>query len=161
MKIKNKSSFKDEKTDLSYFENWVRQLEKNNDRQYERIEIETSLGKTHVWGLHTKEEHLETLVTFSLLGVYIQSEVQTSDGRMDALIRMKDVVYCIEFKLDESAEKAIQQIKDKGYLQPFSAKNKKLVAIGINFSSGRIEVGGNNKVVFYSVVTSATTRIEY
>lgn len=64
MKIKNKSSFKDEKTDLSYFENWVRQLEKNNDRQYERIEIETSLGKTHVWGLHTKEEHLETLVIF-------------------------------------------------------------------------------------------------
>jgi hypothetical protein len=74
-------------------------------------------------------------LTFTLLGVYIQSEVQTSDGRIDALIRLQDYVYCIEFKLDESAEKALQQIKDKGYLQPFSQEHKKLIAIGINFSS--------------------------
>ena len=74
-------------------------------------------------------------LTFTLLGVYIQSEVQTSDGRMDALIRLQEYVYCIEFKLDESAEKALQQIKDKGYLQPFSQEGKKLMAIGINFSS--------------------------
>ena len=45
-------------------------------------------------------------LTFTLLGVYVQSEVQTSDGRMDALIRLKDYIYCIEFKLDESADKA-------------------------------------------------------
>ena len=64
MKIKSKSYFKDEKSDLNYFENWVKQLEKNNEREYERIEIETSLGKTHVWGLHTKEERLDTLVIF-------------------------------------------------------------------------------------------------
>ena len=64
MKIKNKSYFKDEKKDLNYFENWVKQLEKNNNRQYERYEIETSLGKTHVWGLYTNEEHLDTVVIF-------------------------------------------------------------------------------------------------
>ena len=64
MKIKNKSYFKDEKTDRSYFEKWVKQLEFNNGRQYERYEIETSLGKTNVWGLYTKEEHLDTLVIF-------------------------------------------------------------------------------------------------
>ena len=64
MKIKNKSYFKNEKIDRSYFEKWVKQLENNNDRQYERYEIETSLGKTNVWGLYTKEEHLDTLVIF-------------------------------------------------------------------------------------------------
>lgn len=64
MKIKSKSYFKDKKKDLNYFENWVLQLEKNNGRQYGRYEIETSLGKTHVWGLYTKEEHLDTLVIF-------------------------------------------------------------------------------------------------
>ena len=64
MKIKNKSYFKNEKTDRSYFEEWVKQLENNNDRQYERYEIETSLGKTNVWGLYTQEEHLDTLVIF-------------------------------------------------------------------------------------------------
>lgn len=64
MKIKSKSYFKDEKNDIIYFENWVSQLETNNGRQYERIEIETSLGKTHIWGLNTKEEYLDTLVIF-------------------------------------------------------------------------------------------------
>ena len=79
-------------------------------------------------------------LTFTLLGVYVQSEVQTSDGRMDALIQMKDYIYCIEFKLDESADKAIQQIKDKGYLQPFAHEGKKRIAIGINFSKEKKKV---------------------
>jgi pimeloyl-ACP methyl ester carboxylesterase len=64
MTIKSKSCFKDEKTDFAYFENWVTQLEKYNGRQYERYEIATSLGKTHVWGLNTKEDFFDTLVIF-------------------------------------------------------------------------------------------------
>ena len=64
MKIYSKSHFKDEITDRNYFENWVTQLEKNNGRQYERCEFETSLGKTIVWGIHTKEEYSDTLVIF-------------------------------------------------------------------------------------------------
>jgi Predicted AAA-ATPase/PD-(D/E)XK nuclease superfamily len=79
-------------------------------------------------------------LTFSLLGVYVQSEIQTSDGRMDALIRMKDFIYCIEFKLDKSADEAIQQIKNKGYLQPFAHENKKRIAIGLNFSTEKKKV---------------------
>jgi len=64
MKIYSKSSFKDEQADLGYFEEWVAQLEKHNDRKYERYELETSLGKTHVWGLNTSEDSLDTLVIF-------------------------------------------------------------------------------------------------
>ena len=64
MEIKRKSYFKDEKADLAYFENWVTRLEENNGRKYERYEIETSLGKTLVWGLHTKEALPDTLVIF-------------------------------------------------------------------------------------------------
>jgi pimeloyl-ACP methyl ester carboxylesterase len=64
MKIQSKSYFKEEKADRHYFENWVAQLEQNNGRQYERYEIDTSLGKTHVWGLYTKEESLDTLMIF-------------------------------------------------------------------------------------------------
>jgi pimeloyl-ACP methyl ester carboxylesterase len=64
MKIYSKSYFKDEIADQNYFENWVKQLENKNERQYERYEIETSLGKTHVWGLNTKNDNLETLVIF-------------------------------------------------------------------------------------------------
>lgn len=64
MNINSKSYFKDDKKDKGYFENWVKQLEKNNGRQYDRFVIETSIGKTHIWGLNTNEEHIDTLVIF-------------------------------------------------------------------------------------------------
>jgi len=64
MKIHSTSQFKDESKDRAYFENWVTKLEKENGRKYDRYEIETSLGNTLIWGLHTKEEHLNTLVVF-------------------------------------------------------------------------------------------------
>lgn len=63
MNIKRQSFFKDEKQDLLFLENWVRKLENANGRIYERFEIVTALGKTHVWGLNTKED-AETLVIF-------------------------------------------------------------------------------------------------
>ena len=120
-------------------------------RQYlERGEIDrvesilNTIFKSLPYELWQKENehfyHAIIHLTFTLLGVYVQSEVQTSDGRMDALIRLKDYVYCIEFKLDESADKAIQQIKDKGYLVPFAHEDKKLIAIGINFSREKKKV---------------------
>lgn len=64
MEIKAKSYFKDEQKDKKYFENWVKELEINNDRVYEKFEVKTSIGKTQVYGLNTKEENLETLVIF-------------------------------------------------------------------------------------------------
>jgi pimeloyl-ACP methyl ester carboxylesterase len=64
MHIKTKSYFKDQSQDVSYFNDWVRQLEQNNQRHYERIEVSTSIGKTHVWGVNTKNHGLETLVIF-------------------------------------------------------------------------------------------------
>lgn len=63
MKIKKTSFFKNKEKDLQYLENWVIRLEKENKRSYERITIETSIGKTHVWGLNT-QENAETLVIF-------------------------------------------------------------------------------------------------
>ena len=64
MKIKSKSYFKDEKSDRQYFEDWVTRLEQYNERRYDRYEFETSLGKTHVWGLNSQDDGLDTLVIF-------------------------------------------------------------------------------------------------
>jgi pimeloyl-ACP methyl ester carboxylesterase len=64
MDIKSRSYFKDEQECVKYFENWVQQLEKANNRSYDKIEVSTSLGKTHVWGLNTQDGLFETLVIF-------------------------------------------------------------------------------------------------
>jgi pimeloyl-ACP methyl ester carboxylesterase len=83
MKIKSKSYFKNGKTDQIYFENWVTQLAKSNHRHYERYEIETSLGKTMVWGLYTKEQHSDTLVIFP--GARTTSLIWDFDSGLDNL----------------------------------------------------------------------------
>ncbi len=41
----------------------------------------------------------------------------------------------MEFKLDESAEEALQQIENKRYALPFEANSRQLFKIGINFSN--------------------------
>ncbi len=72
---------------------------------------------------------------FSLLGVYIHSEVHTKDGRADAIINIDEGVFCLEFKLDKTAQEAVQQVKDKGYLDAYRHLGKPCYIIGINFSS--------------------------
>jgi len=79
-------------------------------------------------------------LTFKLVGVYVQSEVLTSDGRIDCIIHFVDKIYAIEIKLDKSAADAIIQIKEKAYLKPYLHEGKKLIAIGINFSKEKKEV---------------------
>lgn len=64
MDIKRKSNFKDISSDYQYFESWVKRLEKQNQRTYERLEVFTELGNTHVWGWNTRETEAETLVIF-------------------------------------------------------------------------------------------------
>jgi hypothetical protein len=84
--------------------------------------------------------HAIVHLLFSLMGVYINSEVQTKEGRADAIIQLDEGIFCLEFKLDKSAEAALAQIHDKGYLAPFLNKGKPCHAIGINFSKKKKEV---------------------
>jgi len=72
---------------------------------------------------------------FSLLGVYIHREVHTKDGRADAIINIDEGIFCLEFKLDKTAQEAVQQVKDKGYLDAYRHLDKPCNIIGINFSS--------------------------
>jgi Predicted AAA-ATPase/PD-(D/E)XK nuclease superfamily len=74
-------------------------------------------------------------LTFRLLGIYVESQVQTSDGRIDALVQIKDYIYAFEFKLDGSSKAALEQIKEKNYLQPYFHQNKTCIGVGINFST--------------------------
>ena len=84
--------------------------------------------------------HAIVHLLFSLLGVYIQSEVHTKDGRADAIISIEEGVFCLEFKLDKNAEEAIQQVKDKKYLAAYENLGKPLHIIGINFSREKKEI---------------------
>ena len=67
-------------------------------------------------------------------GIWAQTEVLTSQGRIDLVIELKDKVYIIEFKCEQSSQKAIEQMKEKGYAQRYLSGEKKIYLVGINFS---------------------------
>ena len=62
-------------------------------------------------------------------------EYHTSRGRIDIVVQTADYVYVMEFKLDGTAEQALQQIEEKQYALPFAADSRKVFRIGVNFSS--------------------------
>jgi hypothetical protein len=81
-------------------------------------------------------------VIFSLVGSYVQAEVQSALGRCDLVVRTKitgdDVLYVFELKFSRqgavhTAREALEQIDEKGYLIPYTATGCKLVKIGAVF----------------------------
>ena len=83
------------------------------------------------------EKHYQTIfyLMFSFLNIYIRTEVKSAIGRADAVMHMPDTIYVFELKVDKSADEALAQIDEKGYMLPYHAEGKKLVKIGISFDS--------------------------
>ena len=74
-------------------------------------------------------------IVFKLVGFYVKVEYHTSYGRIDLVLQTDKYIYVMEFKLDGTAEEALQQINEKQYAQPFEADGRKLFKIGVNFSA--------------------------
>lgn len=82
------------------------------------------------------ERHYQVIfhVVFTLLGQFIRSEVRSSRGRADAVVHTPTAIYVFGFKLDGTADAALKQIDEKGYLIPYTLDGRKLVKVGVNFS---------------------------
>lgn len=79
---------------------------------------------------------------FKLLGLKIDAEVCTNEGRIDAVIELAEQIYLFEFKLDSSAEEALKQIKTTHYYERYQSSPKTLLLIGVNFSTEKRRVDG-------------------
>ncbi len=129
------------------------------------INTALSLMQSYLAGIpydleNKSEKHFQTIIylIFSLLGYYTQAEVKSAIGRADAVCWTKDRIYVFEFKVDGSAEEALRQIDEKGYLIPYrfdgaesgdgasvastgsatgtgSATSRELVKVGVNIST--------------------------
>ncbi len=72
-----------------------------------------------------------------LSSAWLQLTVEncTNKGRIDMSVETETTIYLIEFKVDMPKEKALSQIKTRGYAEKYQARGKKIVLIGIGFSS--------------------------
>ncbi len=78
--------------------------------------------------------HAMIHLTFVLLNEFVLSEVHTHKGRCDSMVFTNETVFAFEFKMGESASIALNQIKEKGYLDAYKNTSKKLIAVGVNYN---------------------------
>jgi hypothetical protein len=85
----------------------------------------------------TTEGHFTAMlyVMFSLLNVYVESQVRNAKGRLDILIKTDTTIYVMELKMNGDLDKALQQIDEKDYTIPYQSDGRKVVKVAINFST--------------------------
>jgi hypothetical protein len=84
--------------------------------------------------------HSIIFIALKLCGYYIESEVSVATGRIDAVLAYENRIYLFEFKLDQNASIALEQIQNKDYFKKYLHTGKGLYLVGINFSSVKKEI---------------------
>ena len=76
-----------------------------------------------------------TFIVFEMINCRTYTQVKNATGRTDCIVHLTDTIFVMEMKLDGTAEEALRQIDEKGYMIPYQADGKRMVKIGISFSS--------------------------
>ncbi len=89
------------------------------------------------------EKYYQTIfyVIFTLIGVRINAEVKTNNGRIDAVVKTDTHIYIFEFKLFDTAKSAMKhistmlnaRIEDKKYFEKYQLEKKQIVLLGVGF----------------------------
>lgn len=126
----------------SFIFDFLEQLYDNNmDGALQKMQAYLASISNRLANKNEKDFQTVFYLIFNLMGAYILVEEDSAIGRADAVLHMPDTIYVIELKYDKSAEEALRQIDDKGYLIPYSADGKRLVKVGINYDSQMRTIG--------------------
>ena len=72
---------------------------------------------------------------FSMLNVYVRTQVKCAGGRVDMVVWMPDTTYVFEMKVNDTAENALRQIDDRNYAIPYQTDCRKVVKVGVKFNA--------------------------
>ncbi|MGP1529386.1 MAG: PD-(D/E)XK nuclease domain-containing protein, partial [Treponema sp.] len=88
--------------------------------------------------MRERDYQIAFYILFTLMGQFTQAEVVSVRGRSDCVVYTQSTIYVFEFKLAGSgtAQEAIEQIKEKGYAEPYRKSGKKVVLVGAIFGDG-------------------------
>ena len=116
------------------------------------LELLRALFASIPYQLHINREayyHSIFFAIMSVLGFDMDAEVQTSKGRIDAVLELGDKVYIMEFKykdcvpdadpdskqmlFDEALEEGMRQIKSRGYWEKYEGSGKSVYQAAFAF----------------------------
>jgi len=72
---------------------------------------------------------------FSMLNVYVRTQVKCAGGRIDMVVWMPDAIYVFELKVGDTAKNALKQIDDKGYAIPYQTDGRRVVKVGVSMNA--------------------------
>ena len=68
---------------------------------------------------------------FSMLNVYVRTQVKCAGGRTDMVVFMSDAIYVLELKINDTAQNALNQILERGYARQYMSDGRRVVMVGI------------------------------
>ena len=133
------------------------------DLRFKRTTIEQFIEAVRRWyaGIpysitdkNQNEQLYQSLIYAALMGCAadVSAEDQTSDGRMDIVLKMSDAIYIFELKYGKTAEEALEQILQKDYVVRFVADTRPVWAVGLNISKDRRTIDS------YKIVQAKSTK---
>ncbi len=84
--------------------------------------------------------HTIVYLLISYMQVQVRAELTRHKGRIDLLAETDKYLYLMEFKLDETAGNALEQIKQREYALAYKRFPKTVLLVGITFSSSERNV---------------------
>ena len=70
---------------------------------------------------------------FSMLNVYVRTQVKCAKGRADLVVWMLDAIYVFEMKVNGTAQEALAQINENDYSIPYKTDGRRVVKVGVKF----------------------------
>jgi hypothetical protein len=96
-------------------------------------QLATIPGKLH----EPTEAYYHTVVAMMLryAGVVLRTEEWVSTGIIDNTVRIGNLIYVFEFKIDKTAAAAMKQIHDKNYYAQWLTSGKEIILLALAFDS--------------------------
>ena len=74
-------------------------------------------------------------LVFSMLNVYVRTQVKCAGGRTDMVVYMPDTTYVLELKVSGTAQEALDQLNQRRYALPYHTDGNHVVKAGIHFNT--------------------------
>ena len=95
------------------------------------------LGFPYDLGENCGEKHYQTILYSVLIsiGMNVHAEVSVAEGRVDMTVSFPQTNYIFEFKLNKTAQEALDQINSNNYVACFAGDPRKIIKTGVNFNT--------------------------
>ncbi len=92
----------------------------------------------HDWRIENENEAKRYFLLYlRIIGADVSGEVQSANGRADAILKDKSGVYVFEFKYGKTAREAVDQARGKDYAGPWLDGDPPVFLVGVNYDPAK------------------------